>query len=55
MAEQIKEEWGIDARLIRGGKGIYDVVVDGVMVYSKYETGRHAEEGEVLEIIKQLR
>lgn len=34
-------------RLIHGTKGTFDVVVDGEMLYSKHETGRHAEEGEV--------
>lgn len=33
-----------------GTAGVYDVVVDGELVYSKAETGRHAEPGEVLEI-----
>jgi len=34
--------------LVPGEKGIFDVDVDGVLLYSKYETGRHAEPGEVL-------
>lgn len=33
-----------------GGAGIFDVVVDGDMLYSKAETGRHANDGEVLEL-----
>lgn len=28
--------------------GIFDVVANGETIYSKHETGRHAEEGEVL-------
>ena len=30
-----------------GSKGIFDVTVDGDLLYSKHETGRHAEPGEV--------
>ena len=33
-----------------GSKGVFDVVVDGEVLYSKAETGRHAEPGEVLEL-----
>ncbi len=32
-----------------GSKGVFDVVVDGTTIYSKHETGRHAEPGEVLQ------
>lgn len=40
----------IDSLTLRTGtKGVYDVVVDGELIYSKAETGRHAEPGEVLE------
>lgn len=37
-----------DLKLVTGGSGVFDVTVDGTMIYSKHETGRHAEEGEVL-------
>ena len=37
-----------ETTLIHGAKGIFDVIVDGQMLYSKAETGRHAEQGEVL-------
>jgi selenoprotein W-related protein len=37
---------------VTGSKGIFDVEVDGEMLYSKHETGRHAEPGEVLELFR---
>ncbi len=37
-----------DLQLVMGSKGVFDVEVDGALVYSKGETGRHAEPGEVL-------
>ncbi|MBO30710.1 MAG: hypothetical protein CL439_04790 [Acidimicrobiaceae bacterium] len=40
--------------LIGGDKGIFDVEVDGTTIYSKHETGRHAESGEILAIFKEL-
>ena len=39
-----------ETTLIHGEKGIFDVIVDGEMLYSKAETGRHAESGEVLQL-----
>jgi predicted Rdx family selenoprotein len=36
--------------LVTGSKGVFDVVVDGNVIYSKSETGRHAEPGEVLDL-----
>ena len=38
--------------LVTGGKGVFDVVVDGEMLYSKQQTGRHAEPGEVLALFR---
>lgn len=31
-----------------GSKGVFNVTVDGEVLYSRYESGRHAEPGEVL-------
>lgn len=39
-----------ELRFITGGSGVFDVVVDGEMIYSKGETGRHANDGEVLQL-----
>jgi len=41
-----------ETTVINGSKGIFDVIVDGEMLYSKFDTGRHAEPGEVLELFK---
>ncbi len=38
--------------LITGSKGVFDVVVDGELLYSKGRTGRHAQEGEVLGLFR---
>jgi selT/selW/selH-like putative selenoprotein len=48
LAAEIAEATGIKARLIEGSRGIFDVAVDGRLVYSKYETGRFPEPGEVV-------
>lgn len=40
--------------LVTGVKGVFDVTVDGELIYSKGDTGRHAEPGEVLELFTEL-
>ena len=42
-----------DLTLVTGGKGVFDVEVDGEMLYSKHRTGRHAKPGEVLDAFRQ--
>ena len=39
--------------LVMGSRGVFDVVVDGRTLYSKHETGRHAEPGEVLALFRE--
>ena len=34
-------------KLIPAGGGLFEFVVNGTLLYSKKETGRHAEEGEI--------
>jgi selenoprotein W-related protein len=41
-----------EVRLVTGSKGIFDVIVDGKVLYSKHSTGRHAQAGEVLELFR---
>ena len=36
--------------LVMGTSGVFDVEVDGELLYSKGRTGRHANPGEVLEL-----
>jgi len=40
--------------LIEGSKGIFDVKVDGELVFSKYQTGRQAGPGELAGILQAL-
>ena len=39
--------------LVTGGAGVFDVVVDGDLLYSKKQTGRHADPGEVLTLFAE--
>lgn len=56
MADLTKEfEAGIQSiSLVPSDGGKFEVSIDDELVYSKLKTGRHAEEGEVLELVKAL-
>ncbi len=41
----------MNASLIAGGGGVFDVVVDGRLVFSKHETGRFPDAGEVTRLL----
>ncbi|MEL7158822.1 MAG: Rdx family protein [Actinomycetota bacterium] len=43
-----------ELRFVTGDKGVFDVVVDGTTLYSKGQTGRHADDGEVLGLFTEL-
>jgi selenoprotein W-related protein len=40
--------------LVPSDGGRYEITVDGKLVYSKLQTGRHAEPGEVVKLIKNF-
>ena len=48
MADELLNDLGVQADIIPGGRGIFDVLVDGEMVFSKYEVGRFPEQGEIV-------
>ena len=43
-----------DLRLVTGTNSVFDVTVDDTILYSKDETGRHAETGEILTLFTAL-
>ena len=52
MAAEIKKQTGVDSELIAGGGGIFDVMVDGKMIFSKHEKERFPEDSEILDQLK---
>lgn len=40
--------------LVPGSRGIFDVKVNDELIFSKYETNRHAEEGEMLALFSAV-
>ena len=49
LAAEIKQAHGVDAALIPGSGGVFDVVLDGQLIFSKKQLGRFPEPGEVLQ------
>lgn len=53
MARLEEEFDDVDAELVESGGGVFEVTVDGRRVFSKKETGRHADPDEVVEEIRR--
>ena len=53
LADELKKSLSVDADLVPGKGGIFDVLVDGDLVYSKAKTGRFPEPGEVTRKIQK--
>ncbi len=51
MAEAIKGKFGVDAEMIEGSGGVFDVHVDGTQIWDKSEVGRFPEHDEILDRI----
>jgi len=43
----------VNAKLVKGSGGIFDVVADGKMVFSKHETGRFPEPDEIVAMLRK--
>jgi len=52
LAEVIKAEFGVDATLIEGSGGVFDVRVDGAQIWDKQTVGRFPEHDEILQKMK---
>ncbi|MBI4499545.1 MAG: SelT/SelW/SelH family protein [Gemmatimonadetes bacterium] len=56
MAAEIKAEYAdANVKLIHSSGGAFEVMVDGELVFSKLSLGRHAQPGEVLDLIHRRR
>jgi len=52
LAAELKKTFGVKVDLIKGTHGIFDVKIDGKIVYSKDKTGRFPNPGEVSALLK---
>ena len=52
LAAELKESLGIEIELVPGEKGIFDVICDDTLVFSKHSTGRFPQLGEISEALR---
>ena len=50
----MKAQLGVEVELIEGDKGIFDVVADNQLIFSKHSEGRFPDEQEIVDKLKQL-
>ncbi len=53
MADELKNSLGTGSKLIAGSGGVFEVTVDGTPVFSKKQSGRFPEPGEITGLLKQ--
>ena len=53
LAKDIKEKFGADVELLPSGGGVFEVKKDGVLIFSKKETGRFPEHQEIFDALKK--
>jgi len=53
LANELREAFGVESQLTAGSNGIFDVVVDGKQVFSRDETSRFPNPGEIVAAIKE--
>jgi selT/selW/selH-like putative selenoprotein len=47
-------ELGVEPKLVKGERGIFDVTVDGALVFSKHKAGHFPDEAALVETIRGL-
>ena len=52
LGDEIKQSLGADIELIAGSNGIFDIALDGNLIYSKSEQGRFPQPDEIIKLIK---
>ncbi|MCZ6497986.1 MAG: SelT/SelW/SelH family (seleno)protein [Gammaproteobacteria bacterium] len=55
LAAKIVEELGIEAQLIKGVAGVFDVIADDTVIFSKLEAQRFPQDVEIIAALRHLR
>jgi selenoprotein W-related protein len=54
LAAELKQNFpDAEVRLVQSSGGVFEVTVDGNLLFSKKATGRHAEPGEIVGLIRR--
>jgi len=52
LGEELNKNFGADIELVAGSNGIFDISLDGNMIFSKFEQGRFPQSDEIIKLIK---
>ena len=52
MGEELQKRLGAEVDLVAGSNGIFDVSLDGRMIFSKFEQGRFPQPDEIVNLVK---
>lgn len=52
LAAEISEALGLEAELVKGSGGVFDVKADDAIIFSKRDEGRFPENAEVIETLQ---
>ncbi|THB79646.1 MAG: SelT/SelW/SelH family protein [Desulfobulbaceae bacterium] len=53
MGAEIRSQFDADVELIAGGGGVFEITLNGRLLYSKKKLGRFPEAGEVVNLLKK--
>jgi selenoprotein W-related protein len=53
MGDELKKKFGADIELIAGSNGIFDITVDGNIIFSKFKQKRFPQADEVIRLIQE--
>jgi len=52
MGEELQKKLGAEVDLVAGSNGIFDISLDGRMIFSKFEQGRFPQPDEIMNLVK---
>ncbi|HDM76109.1 MAG TPA: SelT/SelW/SelH family protein [Deltaproteobacteria bacterium] len=52
LAEKLREEVGVETKLIKSSGGVFEVKHNGKLIFSKKKTGRFPDPAKIVELIK---
>ena len=52
LGDELKKNLGAEIDLVAGSNGIFDVSLDGNLIYSKFEQGHYPTADEIIKLIK---
>ena len=52
LAAELKESLDLDLKMIAGAKGIFDICIGEILIYSKHKEGRFPRLGEITKLIQ---